>query len=115
MPKHVLLMLAECKPGTEDEFNDWYTNVHLAEVLRADGFVAAQRFRLADTDPPQEGSSYLAIYEVEADTADEAMAALAADKPNRGEPVGLDRDRSKGTYYTAVSERVTADSLAAQH
>jgi hypothetical protein len=109
-----MLMLAECEPGADDAFNDWYTNVHLAEVLRTDGFVAAQRFKLAETDPPQEGSTYLAVYEIEADTADEAIAALAADKPNRGEAVGIERSRSKATYFTAISERVTAESLAAQ-
>jgi hypothetical protein len=107
MQKHVMIMLAECVPGTEDEFNDWYTNVHLAEVIQPAGFVAAQRFKIANTDPAQEGSSYLAIYELETDDLDAAIAALKEDAPNRHETVGLDRSRSKATYYTAISERVT--------
>jgi hypothetical protein len=107
MQKHLMVMFAECLPGTEDEFNEWYTNTHLAEVIRPVGFVAAQRFKIADTDPAQEGSSYLAIYELETDDLDASIAALKADAPNRVDVVGLDRSRSKATYYTAISERVT--------
>jgi hypothetical protein len=106
MQKHVMVMRAECFPGTEDAFNDWYQNVHLAEVVRVEGFVSAQRYQLGETDPPQEGSTYLVLYELETDDLQGAIDALKADAPNRVEVVGLDRSRSGNAYYTAIGERV---------
>ena len=51
----------------EEEFNEWYNNVHVPEVLTAPGMVRAERF-------VAEGSSqglpkYLAIYELEDEDA----------------------------------------------
>lgn len=34
--------------GMEDEYHDWYDNVHMPEVSRVPGFVAMRRGRLAD-------------------------------------------------------------------
>jgi hypothetical protein len=99
---HIMIMLAECEPGTEDEFNDWYNNVHLAEVTKVDGFVSARRFELSTTDPAQEGiQRYLAIYEIAGDVQT-ARERMKADAPNRVPTVGLDRSRSKSAYYTLI-------------
>jgi hypothetical protein len=108
LPKHLLIMLAECEPGKEAEFDDWYTNTHLAEIVRVPGFVSAQRFELSESDPPQQGiQRHLAVYEIEGDVA-AAREALTADAPNRVDTVGLDRSQSKAAYFTAISERVTS-------
>jgi hypothetical protein len=100
---HILLMLAECEPGTEDEFNEWYTNTHLNEITRLDGFVGARRYELAALEPEQDGiQRYLAIYEIEGDV-EAARAALKGDGSNRVPTVGLDRSRSKSAYYTLIA------------
>ena len=44
MAKGVLLVMTEPLPGKEDEFNDWYSNVHLHELVKVPGIAAAQRF-----------------------------------------------------------------------
>ena len=66
-------------PGREAEFNDWYTNVHLAEVLQIDGFVSAQRFQLAEpqvvNDQPYR---YLAMYEIESDGIEQTIRNMMA-------------------------------------
>lgn len=55
----------------EAEFNRWYGEDHLDDVLAVAGFTAARRYTLspvrpmADTEPSPYG--YLAVYEVEAD------------------------------------------------
>jgi hypothetical protein len=36
-------------PSREQEYNDWYDNVHVPEVLETPGSVSARRLRLADT------------------------------------------------------------------
>jgi hypothetical protein len=58
-------------PEREAEFNRWYVEEHLDDVLAVAGFTAARRYTLspvrpmADTEPSPYG--YLAVYEVEAD------------------------------------------------
>jgi hypothetical protein len=66
-------------PGKDAEFNDWYNDVHLAEVLQIDGFVSAQRFQLAETqvidDQPYR---YLAMYEIESDAIEQTVQNMMA-------------------------------------
>jgi hypothetical protein len=58
-------------PEAEAEFNRWYLEDHLDDVLAVAGFNSARRYTLspvrpmADTEPSPFG--YLAVYEVEAD------------------------------------------------
>lgn len=62
--------------GREDEFNDWYDNRHLAEVMAVPGFVRARRYRISDAQfAPLTRFRYVAVYEIAGDPA-EAMAAL---------------------------------------
>lgn len=72
MPKAVLLVLTNpSDPDHEEEFNEWYTNTHLPDLLAIDGFVGATRYRLSETQlaPSGEGGKhrYLAIYEIDSD------------------------------------------------
>jgi len=65
--------------GREAEYNDWYSNTHLADVLRVPGFLTGQRFKLA---PAQKSGTeqrwqYAAIYECEADSPQQLLDALA--------------------------------------
>ncbi|MEZ5076771.1 MAG: DUF4286 family protein [Solirubrobacterales bacterium] len=71
-------------PEHEGEFNEWYTETHLDDVLEVAGFGAARRYSLSEvrpmvgTEPSPYG--YLAVYEVESDdlaaSARELQAAL---------------------------------------
>lgn len=64
--RHVLIVLASAREGCDDELNTWYTNEHLPDLLAIDGVCGAQRFELAETEPPQRARHrYLAIYEIE--------------------------------------------------
>lgn len=66
MDTHRLIVFSAPTPGQEEQYNDWYNNTHLAEVIEIPGFVAAQRFELCgDQLPGFEPSphQYLAIYE----------------------------------------------------
>jgi hypothetical protein len=72
-------------PELETDFNDWYDQVHLPEVLSVAGFTSATRYRLADVQMPGSAAAaaaqrhrYLAIYEVDdLATAAEALRAAA--------------------------------------
>ena len=77
--RHILLVLSNpVADKTDAEFNDWYDNVHLSEVLAVPGFVAAQRYAISPeqmADPAGASHRYVAIYEVEGG-ATEALEAL---------------------------------------
>ncbi len=110
MARFTFVVLTDSVEGREDEFNDWYTNRHLSDVLRIDGFVAAQRFRLSETDPPQEFShKYLALYEVETDDVEKAQRALA-ETPADLMPLSpaLDRKHAVARWFTPITERLTS-------
>ena len=40
----VLIVMSDAVEGRDDEYNDWYDRVHLADVLALPGFVAARRY-----------------------------------------------------------------------
>lgn len=59
------IMLVESVPSSpdrEDEYNTWYDEVHIPQLLELDGIVAARRLRPVDGNGP-----YVAIYELEGD------------------------------------------------
>ncbi|OBH64171.1 DUF4286 family protein [Mycobacterium sp. E2479] len=49
-------------PDREQEYNTWYDEVHIPELLTLDGIVGARRLRPVDGQGP-----YVAIYELEGD------------------------------------------------
>jgi hypothetical protein len=49
-------------PDREQEYNTWYDEVHIPELLALDGIVSARRLRPVDGDGP-----YVALYELEGD------------------------------------------------
>ncbi|MCV7103751.1 DUF4286 family protein [Mycobacterium palustre] len=59
------IMYVESRPSSPDreqEYNTWYDEVHIPELLALDGIVAARRLRPLDGQGP-----YVAIYELEGD------------------------------------------------
>jgi hypothetical protein len=80
MARQLLFVFSNPVEGREDEYNDWYTNHHLREILAIEGFHSAQRFELADArmtrDTPDAPWRYVAVYEVEENALERADAAL---------------------------------------
>ncbi|MEQ8719131.1 MAG: DUF4286 family protein [Acidimicrobiales bacterium] len=78
-----LLVFSNPVAGREDEFNDWYDNRHLHDVVAVHGVHAARRFELVDSPMAHGGPSphmYLAVYEFDGD-----LDAIAADMGARSE------------------------------
>ena len=74
----MLVQSGPSDPAREDEYNDWYSNRHLADVIALDGFQSAQRFTLADPDRAKDAPyKYLALYEAEDGRTEVAAKALA--------------------------------------
>ncbi len=115
MSRYLLLVLTNASEGRDDEFNDWYTNVHLGDVLKVDGFVAAQRFRLADeqlVSGQATAHRYLAIYEVEAEDPRRPLDALLSGVVGGDIPLSetLDRPSLTTFLFAPISGRVTAET-----
>ncbi|WP_242124024.1 DUF4286 family protein [Sphingobium sp. Sx8-8] len=75
MAEHVFVVLTNPVEGREEEYNRWYDEVHLGEVLDVPGFVAARRYRVA----PSAGAvthRYLALYHIDSDDVAASMAEL---------------------------------------
>jgi hypothetical protein len=108
MAKYSFLVLSNAESGREDEFNHWYTNRHIPDVLKVPGFVAGQRFVLSD-EPTASSSTewkYLAIYEVDTDDIASTLAELRRRSRTDAMPVSDALARSMSLMFSPVAERV---------
>lgn len=79
MSKFLYVVLSNPVAGREDEYNDWYSNRHLADVTAVPGFVSAQRFRLVDGEADgAPNQRYMAIYTMETRDTAAAIEQLTA-------------------------------------
>ena len=109
MATHRLIVFTEPTPGKEDEYNRWYDEVHLGEVVAIDGFVGAQRFALsgaqiAEVEDKTPGR-YLAIYEIEADSVESALDKLNAGAATMQMSDALDTNNALAIAFSAIGEK----------
>jgi hypothetical protein len=85
MSPHVMVVLSNAKPGQDEPFNRWYSDVHMIETIdRLDGFLSAQRYRRADLDgAPPCPYRYLAVYEIPDDELETAYAQFTWQRAER--------------------------------
>lgn len=69
MSRHLMCVMTSPQPGKEQEFERWYDEQHIPDLLRVPGIVSAQRFKLSahQHKPPPFSQTYMAIYEIDAD------------------------------------------------
>ncbi|HEX5714190.1 MAG TPA: hypothetical protein VFX85_12835 [Solirubrobacterales bacterium] len=112
MAVHRLIVFSAPTPGKEDEYNDWYNNIHLAEVIEIPGFVAAQRFRLSDEQLPGFQPSphkYLSIYEFDRPPGEPLETLRQLLESNEiGLPDSIQIDSICPWAYSSISERAAA-------
>jgi hypothetical protein len=104
MARYVYAVFSNAVAGKEDEYNRWYTEQHLDDVLRVPGFIAAQRFRLALEDAAAP-AQHLAIYEMETDDPRKTLAELEARAGTPAMPISpaLDVAVVKALLYGAIT------------
>jgi hypothetical protein len=107
MAKYLFVVLTNAAEGRDAEFNDWYDNQHISDVLKLPGFVSAQRFNLATQPAPY---SYLTLYEIETDDLAATQAALgkAAGSPAMPMSSSLDTTNIVASYYQPAGGKITA-------
>jgi len=76
MGKYLLFAFSDCKDQSrEKEFNDWYSDTHLPDMLEVPGMIQATRWMSAETKKGQ-SRKYLALYELEADDLEKFNASV---------------------------------------
>ena len=76
MAKCKLIALTTPVAGREDEFHDWYQNVHLPEILALPGGISAQRFNLVAKLIGSDTNPWLAVYDFETDNPGAVLGAM---------------------------------------
>ena len=76
MARWILNVETNCAdPKREKEFNDWYDQTHLFDVLETPGMVCASRYEYIN--PPEGQPKFMAMYEIETEDMDKTMAAFS--------------------------------------
>ncbi|HEY96579.1 MAG TPA: hypothetical protein G4O16_00150 [Dehalococcoidia bacterium] len=76
MARYLLFAFSDCKdPAREEEFNEWYDNVHIPDILAVPGMISATRWESAHSVEGQR-RKYLALYELETDNLAEFDAGV---------------------------------------
>jgi hypothetical protein len=84
MPRGVLIAQTRpSDPSREEEYNHWYSRVHVPELLAIPGFVGARRYKVSEGSPGgvtvgADGYPYIAVFELEADDLDGVIGELGA-------------------------------------
>jgi hypothetical protein len=119
MKESFLIHFTNPVKGREDEYNNWYSNRHLHDIVSMDGFTAAQRFQFTPSGMATENPfRYLAIYRAAGDDVARAEAALLAARVEREDALKSGREPrvpisdalgagSMTAWFTSITDRLT--------
>jgi hypothetical protein len=110
MPRYKLVVMTRPVGGREQEYNDWYREVHLRDLVAIPGIKSAQRFRLSRVvTPDTEPLPYLAIYDVETDDIDKTIEELKSRAENGAMFISpaLSTEEAFGAVYEELGPVVT--------
>jgi len=112
--RYVMLVFANPVPGREAEFNDWYTNTHMGDLLQLQGWVGAQRYRIVTTVQPRPTAAgyqhgYVILWDLEETDANTGLAritaAIAGGKSRKSPAFDYTPGASGGGTYEALGPR----------
>jgi hypothetical protein len=83
LPSYKLVIMSNPVPDREDDYNDWYQNIHLGQLMTLPGFKSAQRFRRVRSLVEGDTHPYLAVYELETDDIDSVLDGLRTAAANK--------------------------------
>ena len=72
-------------PDREQEYNTWYDEVHLPELVAIDGITSARRLRPVNGEGP-----YVALYEIEGDDLQAVLQGMSGAKLTMSSALQLD-------------------------
>lgn len=75
MERYLFMVRSNNLSFSEEEFNNWYNEVHLVDVMGTPGFVRAERYWSEEMGSYGAGR-HIAMYYIETDDIDKTMATL---------------------------------------
>lgn len=111
MSKALLIVYTNpISPDRDGDYNHWYDKVHLPEILAADGFVAASRYRLSEVSvegmaPPNH--RYAAVYELATDDLQGAINTLLQSAADLDMGDSIDQAGASAALWEEITPRVT--------
>jgi hypothetical protein len=114
--RYVMLVFANPIPGKEAEFNDWYTNTHMGDLVQLPGWMGAQRFRIITSVMPRlsvagYSHGYLIIWDLEDNDANAALArmtaAIAGGKSRLGAAFNYSPGAGANGTFETIGPRIT--------
>jgi hypothetical protein len=105
---YVFMVLDGPLAGREADFNAWYDNVHLADMLGTPGLVSAQRYVLGDVQRAKTAAAprYLAIYTIVTDDVLATFGELRARAKSFRPTDSVDASGSAHYTYEALGAAV---------
>lgn len=112
MARALMVVLTRCNDSKRlGEFNEWYSFHHLPDVVEAESFSTASRYRLVGTlegAGSEKPGEFLALYEVDTDDVpalNKAVTEKMGEKGEQGRVLQHDTcDVISAGFYTFISE-----------
>ena len=79
--RYYLQVTSKALPGREEEYDAWYENTHVGDVLALPGFLSCQRYRKLAAGTSEE-QAFVSMYEVETDDPNALLQLLFAESQN---------------------------------
>jgi hypothetical protein len=103
MPKFKMIALTNPVEGREEEYNDWYQNVHLPEIVSYKGMVSARRYKVAAPLQAPVSYGYLAIYDIDTDDLGGMLQRIGGDSA-AGKNTMTDASDNANAYTVIFNE-----------
>ncbi len=116
MANALLVVFSNAVEGADEEFNRWYTEVHVPDVIKLGGALHGRRYRssgVALLPGIPEPGGYAAVYEVQADTVEqiEKIAARLQGSLSTGEAdisPTMDLPSVQAAWLLPITDEITA-------
>lgn len=115
MARYKFIVLANAVAGQETEFNDFYSDTHVPDVLDVPGIKTAQRFVISSGQfaPTPSPYKYLAIYDVEAENAEAVCAEILRRSGTDAMPINphIVQDPKFAYFFEPIEDMRTPDDI----
>lgn len=102
--RYWLQVASSALPGREADYETWYKDIHMWEVMTLPGFLSCQRF--CRVMPGAEGGGeYVAVYEVETDDPGRTLEALMAAGPKMRMTDAIDLKSVRFEFLKPLGDR----------
>lgn len=106
--RYLVLVMSNPVDGREHEYNQWYEDPHLDQVIETAGFASAQRFVLGAAAGVESPHRYLALYETVGESAEEVLERLDESRPRRLQSDAIDAAGAGVWVFEPMGELHTA-------